>query len=243
MKNLCGYLGLFQPPLNGYMSSIYCVATPDKRNLVMVPLVANFFETAYSVAKEPEYQRIFLVLPSLDMLLISDAYLFYYEIAKKLNKKVEIFCNDKPQIPVTDEFYSHIHVYSMDKTLQFTDYLNNDENFDIKVEYRTQFRPINRSAADIYISTNGKRILFCEYMSKVKLDNLEQTGDIDFIDEIHIPFMKNFYGGMNYIETRRNVSPKYLSKFYAFGFASKEEAELCASGVGKFSEVKYNDFV
>ena len=80
-------------------------------------------------------------------------------------------------------------------------------------------------------------------MSKVKLDNLEQTGDIDFIDEIHIPFMKNFYGGMNYIETRRNVSPKYLSKFYAFGFASKEEAELCASGVGKFSEVKYNDFV
>ena len=104
MKNLCGYLGLFQPPLNGYMSSIYCVATPDKRNLVMVPLVANFFETAYSVAKEPEYQRIFLVLPSLDMLLISDAYLFYYEIAKKLNKKVEIFCNDKPQIPVTDEF-------------------------------------------------------------------------------------------------------------------------------------------
>ena len=91
MKNLCGYLGLFQPPLNGYMSSIYCIATPDKRNLVMVPLVANFFETAYSVAKEPEYQRIFLVLPSLDMLLISDAYLFYYEIAKKLNKKVIVF--------------------------------------------------------------------------------------------------------------------------------------------------------
>ena len=130
MKNLCGYLGLFQPPLNGYMSSIYCVATPDKRNLVMVPLVANFFETAYSVAKEPEYQRIFLVLPSLDMLLISDAYLFYYEIAKKLNKKVEIFCNDKPQIPVTDEFYSHVHIYSMDKTFQFTDYLNNDENLE-----------------------------------------------------------------------------------------------------------------
>lgn len=243
MKNACGYLGLFQPPLNGYKSAIYCVATPDKRNLVMIPLVSNFFETAYSVAKEPEYQRIFLVLPSLDMLLVSDAYLFFYEIAKNLNKKVEIFCNDKPQIPITDEFYSHVHVYSMDKTFQFTEYLNNDENFDIKVEFRSQFRLINRSSADIYISTNGKRILFCEYMNKNKLENLESSGDIDFIDEIHIPFMKNFYGGMNYIETRKNVSPKYLSKFYAFGFASKEEAELCASGVGKFSEVRYNDFV
>ena len=243
MKNMCGYLGLFQPPLNGYKSAIYCVATPDKRNLVMIPLVSNFFETAYSVAKEPEYQRIFLVLPSLDMLLVSDAYLFFYEIAKNLNKKVEIFCNDKPQIPITDEFYSHVHVYSMDKTFQFTEYLNNDENFDIKVEFRSQFRLINRSSADIYISTNGKRILFCEYMNKNKLENLESSGDIDFIDEIHIPFMKNFYGGMNYIETRKNVSPKYLSKFYAFGFASKEEAELCASGVGKFSEVRYNDFV
>ena len=130
MKNIYGYLGLFQPPLNGYKSAIYCVATPDKRNLVMIPLVSNFFETAYSVAKEPEYQRIFLVLPSLDMLLVSDAYLFFYEIAKNLNKKVEIFCNDKPQIPITDEFYSHVHVYSMDKTFQFTEYLklNLDHN-------------------------------------------------------------------------------------------------------------------
>ena len=47
MKNLCGYIGLFQPPLNGYKSSIYCVATPDMKNLVMIPLVANFFESAY----------------------------------------------------------------------------------------------------------------------------------------------------------------------------------------------------
>ena len=131
----------------------------------------------------------------------------------------------------------------MDKTFQFTDYLNNDENFDIKVEFKTHFRPINRSAADIYISTNEKRILFCEYMGKSKLDYLTDSGDIDFIDEIHMPFMKNYYGGMNYIETRKSVAPRYLSKFYAFGFASKEEAELCASGVGKFSEVKYNDFV
>ena len=115
------------------------------------------------------------------MLFISDAYLFYYEIAKKLNKKVEIFCNDKPQIPVTDEFYSHVHVYSMDKTFQFTDYLNNDENFDIKVEYRTQFRPINRSAADIYISTNGKRILFCEYMklNSIILQNFKGIDNLE----------------------------------------------------------------
>ena len=221
MDNLCGYLGLFQPPLNGYKSSIYCVTTPDRRNLVMIPLVSNFFETAYSIAKDPKYQRIFMVLPTIDMLLVSDAYLFYYEVAKLLNKKVEFFCNDKPRIPITDEFYSHTHIYAVDNTFQFTDYLNSDEFFDIKVEYRTKFRPMNRSVADIYISTNGKRILFCQSM----------------------PFMKNFYGGMNYIETRKKISPKYLSKLFAFGFASKEEANLCASGVGKISEVKYHDFV
>ena len=243
MKNLCGYLGLFQPPLNGYKSSIYCVATPDRRNLVMIPLVSNFFETAYSIVKDPKYQRIFMVLPTIDMLLVSDAYLFYYEVAKLLNKKVEFFCNDKPRIPITDEFYSHTHIYAVDNTFQFTDYLNNDEFFDIKVEYRTKFRPMNRSVADIYISTNGKRILFCQSMTDPKLKDLQTSGDIDLIDEIHMPFMKNFYGGMNYIETRKKISPKYLSKLFAFGFASKEEANLCASGVGKISEVKYHDFV
>ena len=243
MKNLCGYLGLFQPPLNGYKSSIYCVATPDKRNLVMIPLVANFFETAYSIAKDPKYQRIFMVLPAIDTLLVSDAYLFYYEIGKLLNKKVEFFCNDKPRIPITDEFYTHVHVYAVDKTFQFADYLNNDEFFDIKIEYRSKFRPMNRSAADIYISTNDKRILFCQYMSEVKLKDLQESGDIEVIDEIHIPFMKNFYGGMNYVDTRKAISPRYLSKLYTFGFASKEEAMLCSSGLGKYSEVKYNDFV
>ena len=243
MNNLCGYLGLFQPPLNGYKSAIYCVATPDKRNLVMIPLVSNFFETAYSVAKDPKYQRIFLVLPAIDMLLVSDTYLFYYEIAKNLNKKVEVFCNDKPRIPITDEFYAHVHVYSVDKTFQFADYLNNDEYFDIKIEYRSKFRPLNRSAADIYISTNGKRILFCQYMTNPKLKDLQESEDIDVIDEIHMPFMKNFYGGLSYIETKRSMSPKYYPKLYAFGFASKEEVNLCNSGIGKYSEVKYNDFV
>ena len=243
MNNICGYLGLFQPPLNGYMSSVYCVATPDMKNLVMIPLVSNFFETAYKVAREPKYQRIFMVLPSLDMQLISDAYLFFYEVGKLLNKSVEFFCNDKPQIPITDEFYSHVHVYECDNTFQFTEYMNSDAYFDIKIDYKSKFKPITRPANDIFISTNGKRILFCEYMSKAKLKDLRASGDIEFIDEIHLPFMKNPYGGLNYIETKQMISPKYLSKLYAFGFATKEEAELCTSGVGKISEVKYNDFI
>ena len=48
---------------------------------------------------------------------------------------------------------------------------------------------------------------------------------------------------MNYIDTRKAISPRYLSKLYTFRFASKEEAMLCSSGLGKYSEVKYNDFV
>lgn len=226
-KNLCGYLGLFQPPLNGNKSAVYCVSTPDMKNLVIIPLVSNFFETAYNIARGPKYQRIFMVLPSLDMLLVSDAYLFYYEVAKVLDKDVEFFCNDKPQIPITDEFYSHVHVYSTDKTFQFTEYMNDDPNFDIKIEYRTKFRPINRSSADIYLSSNNKRILFTMYMSEKKLEDLQKSEEINYIDEIHMPFAKNFYGGMTYVEVRRKISPKYLSKLYGFGFSSTEELRLC----------------
>lgn len=242
MKNLCGYLGLFQPPLNGNKSSIYCVTTPDMKNLVMIPLVSNFFETAYSVAKDPKYQRIFMVLPALDMLMMSDAYLFFYEIYKLLNKNVEFFCNDKPQIPITDEFYTHVHVYSTDKTFQFTEYMNDDEFFDIKVEFRNKYRPINRSSADIYLSTNNKRIYFCMYMNENKLKELQNSEEINYMDEIHFPFMKNFYGGLTYTEVRRKISPKYLSKFYAYGFSSTEEASLCKT-IGKTGEVRYYDFV
>lgn len=243
MNNLCGFIGLFQPPLHGFKSTIYCVTTPDRRNLVMVPLVPNFFESAYSVAKDPKYQRIFMVLPSLDMQFVSDAYLFYYEISRLLDKQVEFFCCDKPQIPITDEFYSHVHVYATDKTFQFTEYLNDDEYFDIKLEYRTKNRPITRNAADIYLSINGKRVFLCEYMSEAKLKGLEESQEIDYMDEIHMPFMKNPYGGLTYIETKRKISPRYLQKLYAFGFASEAEAKFCTSGVGKIGEVIYDGLI
>lgn len=243
MDNVCGFLGLYQPPLNGNKSSIYCVATPDMRNLIMVPLVPNFFETAYRVAREPKYQRIFVVLPSLDMQFISDAYLMYYEIGKLLNKSVEFFCNVKPQIPITEDFYNHIHVYSASKDFHLTDYFSNDECFNIKIEYYLHNGFINKAASDIYLSTNGRRILFCNYMSDHRLKLLQESSEIDYIDTIYMPFMKNMYGGLNYIEVKQKISPKYLSKLYAFGFSSKEEVDWCASGIGKIGDVKYNDFI
>lgn len=243
MNNLCGFLGLFQPPLNGYKSSIYCVATPDMRTLVMVPLVPNFFETAYHVAKDPKYQRIFMVLPSLNMQFISDAYLFYYEIGKLLNKNVEFFISTKPQIPITEDFYSHIHVCSNENSFHLTDYMDMDEDFNIKIDFRNKYLPFNSMISDIFLSTNGKRILFCNYMSEAKVKDLEKSSEIEYIDEIYMPFMKNMYGGLNYIEIKKLISAKYISKLYAFGFASKTEADWCASGIGQIGDVKYNDFV
>lgn len=241
MTNLCGYLGVFQPPLNGQNSTIYCVATPDRKNLVMIPLVSNFFETAYSVARDPKYQNIFLVLPSMDALLVSDVYLFYYEIKKTLNKPVEIFCNDAPQIPITDEVYSHIHVITND-SFELTDYLSNDDYFNIVITFSTEFRSPNRQAADICISTDTKTIYFCHYMTENKLKAFTESDYFDSIDEIHVPFMKTVYGGLNYMDIRRIISPKYLSKLYGHSFTSTEEAELCQS-IGKTGEVTYYGFV
>lgn len=243
MNNLCGFLGLFQPPLNGDKSSIYCVATPDMRALIMVPLVPNFFETAYSVAREPKYQRIFVVLPSLNMQFISDAYLFYYEIGKLLNKKIEFFSSTKPRIPITENFYSHIHICNDNKSFHLTDYMNMDEDFNIKIDFRNKYPPLNSTASDIFLSTNGNRVLFCNYMSEAKLKDLEKSNEIEYIDKIYMPFMKNLYGGLNYIEIKKLISARYISKLHAFGFASKTEAEWCASGVGQMGEVRYDDFV
>lgn len=226
MKNCHGYIGIFDPFAIDYSKTIYCVSSPDCRNLVMIPLVPNFFETAYKFACKPKFQRIFMVLPSLDMLYVSAAYLFYYKIEKVLGKQVEFFCPFKPQIPVTDEFYSHVHVSGDREEIQFTKYLTLDESFDIKMEYRAypHMKAINRSVADIYLSTNDKRILFCMWMDENKLKTLT---DIEVIDEIHMPYLANLYGGMIYVQTRKSISPAHVSKLYAYGFSSETEINMC----------------
>lgn len=222
------YLGVFQPPLNDDNSTIYYISTPDRKNLVMLPLVPNFFNTAYTVAKDPKYQSIFMIIPVMDMLFISDAYLFYHEIKDILGKNVLFFTAFDPISPTTDAFKDCIHICG-NKKFQLAEYMNGNDDFIIELSFITDFSAPYHTSADVCISTHEKTIYFCNYITKDKIDYLENQQIFDNVNEIHMPFMKNYYGGLTYIETRKCISAKYLSKLYAHSFSSTEEVLLCNS--------------
>lgn len=249
MKTVSGYLGLFQPPRldHTWHNSVYCITGNDHRDLVIIPLVPNFFEDAFLAARKSCYQNIELVLPALDMIFVSDTFLLFYEVHTKLQKKMNIYCSNLPQLVVTDEFTSYVHRVEEGSVVfgewnQSTD-LNPIGHFPMTVEFPSMFRPVTRSASDILISTEDKRCLFCVYTNMEKLRYLDSNEMADKFDEIHIPFTKNLYGGMKYFEVRKSISGRLLPKLRAYGFQTVEEAELCRSTGGHLGEVKLNGFV
>lgn len=251
-KTLCGYAGIYQAPLNDWnkpiitapkRSSVYCITTPDRKTLVMIPLVTNFFETAYSIARSSKYQNIYLILPVLDMLMISDIYQLYFEICINLQKDMEIFCHDRPQILVSDDFYAHVHVGIDDQQYQIGEYNSTDDSLNIVFSFPNDHRPLTRSASDIYIMTNNKKILLSMYMSDEKIKFFGQDENIDRYDEIHMPFIKNLYGGINYMRSRRLATPRLSRKYIAYGFQDSEEVTICRGAGGIVGEVLFSDFV
>lgn len=249
-KNICGYIGVYQAPLYNlkssgtvYRSSVYCVATPDSKKLVMVPLVPNAFETMYEIARATKYSSIYVLIPTLDMQFISDLYLFYYEISGVLRKKIDIFTNAKPTIIVTDDFYSHVHKIDDNIEVQIGEYNSLDENLNIVFSFRNEYRPVTRASSDLYIMTNGKRVLFAQYMSEEKIKFLNLDENLTKYDEIHMPYKKNLYGGESYINSRKIGGARITNRLYAYGFQSVEEFNLCLSSGGMIGGVKYNDLV
>ena len=80
-------------------------------------------------------------------------------------------------------------------------------------------------------------------MNPEKLKFFDSDEMADKFDEIHIPFVKNIYGGMKYFEVRKAASGRILPKLRAYGFQTVEEAELCRSTGGHLGEVQINAFV
>ncbi|MCM1214147.1 MAG: hypothetical protein NC548_06455 [Lachnospiraceae bacterium] len=251
MNPIGGYIGLFQPPLldrsRSHRCSIYCITGQDHQSLVIIPLVPNFFEDAYIAARKSCYQSIELILPALDMIFVSDAFLLFHEVHTKLQKKMNIYCSNVPQLVITDEFSSYVHRI-IDSPVVFGEWntdtdLNPNGHFPLTVEFPQLYRPIARSASDIYVCTEEKRILFCVYMSQDKLTHIDTSDVRDQFDEIHLPFVKTIYGGLKYFEIKKAASSGLLPKLRAYGFQTEEEATLCKSTGGHLGEVRFNDFV
>ena len=258
-----GYAGLFQPPYARpvrvearYSSfseleqnaSIYCITSDDLKSIIMIPLVPGFFETAYSIAKEAKYQNIYMIMPSLDMIFISDAYRFYYEIHVVLHKNVQYICHDRFQILVTDQFYNAVHDLGYENSYQIGAFVPNRSNMNLAatVSFPNAAPTQNRNATDILISygadaTKMKTVYFAISITDKKVDLL--TEDIDRYDEIHMPFIKNIYGGMRYFDARKAGNSLFANKLYAYGFQSREEMQLLANTGGKCKEVVYFDLV
>jgi len=210
-------------------------------------LVPNFFEDAYIAARKSCYQDIELILPALDMVFVSDAFLLFHEVHTKLQKKMNIYCSNVPQLVITDEFTSYVH-RAIDYPIIFGEWNQNTDlnpigHFPLSIEFPTSYKPLTRSASDIYVCTETKRILFCVYMNQEKLQYLDTTEMADRFDEIHIPFTKNLYGGLKYFEIKKAVSAKLLPKLRAYGFQNEEELMLCKSTGCHIGEVRINDFV
>lgn len=247
-----GYAGIYNPPLLNIQDtpdqtamknrrhSIFCVASDDRKVLLMIPLVPNFFETAFMIARLPQYQQIYLAMPALDMLFITDTYLLYSEL-RDLNKEVYIFSPNKPQIPVTDEFLAHVYSNSTYNAYSIGGSYEGGEVF--HVEYLTDMVPMNRIASDFFVWTGTKKILFIMGMTEARFEQLSNSEVIENYDEIHMPFAKTLYGGINYLTTRRKGPIPLAQKLISYGFTNDKEIEAVLYSGGQIGQVIFNGLI
>lgn len=249
MAFLEGFAGLYQAPLMSLRTtsdamtmskrhSVYCIASEDMKTLTLIPLVQNFFETAFLIARHMSYQKIYLILPSLDMVFISDAYQLFYEL-RELHKDVIIISTTVPQRIVTDDFYANVLAVGYNMQYQLAGYNIDATSFDVLIRFPMEFRPDTRLGSDIVVSTN-KTTLFSMKTTQNKLETLAEA---DEYDVIQMPFAKNIYGGLPYIIARRDAHTKIRQKLYAYGFQSVDEFNTCRTIGGKCSEVIYDGLV
>lgn len=261
MPILHGYSGLYTSPLcnmqdiptkSSYTprrSAIYCAVSESMRELIMVPLAPNFFETAYAIGKNTPYQKIYLAMPSPDVLYVTDVYLLYQHLHHVLGKDVEILCasEDTPS-HVSDDFYAHVHSIGHERQFQITDYPDSAMdaehcNFSVSFPSFGYGASMNREVSDVCLSIGEKRILFCQYMTDEKLDFLASDEQLRLFDEIHIPFVKTLYGGLPFIKARLLATTPLLLKLYTFGVRNDEELQLLRYYGNKGGRVIYNDLV
>lgn len=249
MAYLEGYAGIYQAPLLDLRTtsdtmvmskrhSVYCIASEDMKTLTIIPLVQNFFETAFLVCRHMSYQKIYIIVPSIDMVFVSDTYQLYYELTK-LEKDVTIITATIPQINVTDDFYSHVLPVGTNTQYQLAGYNMNATENDVLIQFPEEFRPDTRLGSDIVISTN-KTTLFSMKTTSEKLSYLAET---NLYDIIQMPFAKNIYGGLSYTVARRDAPTVVRVKLYAYGFQNSDEVATCKTIGGKCTGVIYNDLV
>lgn len=240
-KFLAGYSGLYRPPtedLCKYGTALYCVTEDPKRTLIVVALNPTFFLDLYRIIKHPQYQKLVLIVPTVDCVYISDIYNLYTEVTVNLEKEFVLICPETIPIATSDEFLTHVKVMQHARI----NLLGDDQtNLTVSVDYNHLYTPITRSVWDIILTTPMKRIFFSFYMSEEKLYWLKEHRD--YFDEVHMPFTNITYGGASYMEIRRLTCTGIIPYIRVHSFRTDEERAFCQSHAIPYGGLIYRDLI
>ncbi len=228
------YIGLFKQPVDGKLkSTIYCITDRMKDRLIMIILTPSAFIDAYNISKRLTYTEIYYVVPSLDVLFVSDLFNIFMKI-KTLKPYAKWIFPEKPDFQTSVEFELNQIVADH---FMYDGY--NDYNFNVSLEFILS-QDEGRKFYDILLNDGKKSIYFSQYMDA---DKLEKLYDDDTIDEIHIPYSSTLYGGLTYHQIMK-ISNKYYTKIRVHSFLTVEEYNFCREmNRVKIGEVRYSDFI
>lgn len=244
-----GYLGLFKQPIDSkYVSTLYGITDESHGTLIMVLLTPESFIDAYKISKLITYNQIYFIVPSLDVLFISDIFNLYMKI-KNIKPNAKWVFPLSPPMSTSAEFENaqiRVDQLSIGISPVYNNlyYYNSSSYYNYETFILITFIPSNanndRNYYDIIIKDGTKTMYFSQYMTPEKIELL--YNDIS-IDEIHIPYNSTLYGGLNYNQIV-SIDNKYHNKLKVHSFLSVEEYLFCKQTIlSRLGEVKYNDFI
>jgi len=233
MSNISGYTGLFKQPIQNpvlYGPTVYCISDNDKNEAIFILLSPQAFLDVYNIAKSPSIINAKLVVPSLDVIFISDIFNLFMAL-KPIKPELKWIFPECPPITTSLEFElghekmdNYIHPHDFDLSISFI----KNTNFALKNVY------------DIIVRDGEKVRYIAQYIdddkAKILIENLS-------IDEIHVPYSSTIYGGLSYSELIA-LYPDHTTKFVVNSFASISEYEYCKNNSKiRIGRLCYNDIV
>jgi hypothetical protein len=190
MSTLCtaGYIGIYREPysdLRCYGDSIYAITDENQQELILILLTPGCYKEAFALASHMSFQRIKLIVPSMDVLFISDVFRLVTDLMK-IKKSVKWY------------YPEHIATTPANVLFEMAQMTNNYLASDIggtTIEFKlSSSRDENHRFYDIYVCRDDSYIVFCMYMDAEKLTKLMTS--TDHYDQIHMPYNCTFYGGL-----------------------------------------------
>lgn len=246
---ISGYLGLFKQPIDSrYVSTIYGITDNTKGTLILVLLSPESFIDAYKISKLITYNQIYYIVPSLDVLFISDIFNLYMKIKNIKPNAKWVFPLNPPMSTSVEFENAQIKTDSLSVSIaplyNESLYYNQSNFYNYETSLLINFVRSNiddaRNYYDIIIRDSIKTMYFSQYITQTKMEVL--YNDIT-IDEVHLPYNSTLYGGLNYNQLV-TLNNKYHNKLKVHSFLSVEEYLFCKQTIlSRLGEVKYNDFI